>query len=407
VQQTGAFPTIEPHGGILVQRIATEEEAQEWRNKAQELPVHRLSGRELCDLEMIAVGAFSPLDGFMTSEDYRSCVEDMRLADGVLWPMPVTLSPQEDELHNGLQEGKAVALVDQQGQLKGILHVEELFQRDVAWEARHTYGTDDPDHPGVAQLYRHGTWLAGGPVLLVEWPERLTRPELYLSPRELRELFAQRRWRRIVAFQTRNPIHRAHEYLTKCALEIVDGLLLHPLVGETKSDDVPAEVRIRCYEVILEHYYPKDRTVLSLLPASMRYAGPREAVLHALMRKNYGCTHFIVGRDHAGAHRPDGRPYYGTYDAQKIFDEIDSAELGITPLFFEHTFYCRKCQGMASYKTCPCGDEYRLILSGTKVRKMLAAGEMPPPEYTRPEVAKVLMEAYRRDNGAAPLSSGA
>ncbi len=387
--------TIEPHGGRLVERVATGEEAEELTREAASLPRHVLSQRELCDLEMIAIGAFSPLDGFMTSEDYSPCVESMQLADGVLWPMPVTCSPRQGELDGGIKEGAKIALVDEGGRLKGIMEVHEIYRRDMGREAKLTFGTDDENHPGVAQIYAHGETLIGGPVTLLEFPDRIARPDLYRRPAELRELFVERGWKRVVAFQTRNPIHRAHEYLTKCALEIVDGLLLHPLVGQTKSDDVPADVRIRCYEVMLDNYYPADRTVLSLLPASMRYGGPREAVLHAIMRKNYGCTHFIVGRDHAGARRPDGKPYYGSYDAQKIFDEIDSQELGITPLFFEHTFYCRKCQGMASYKTCPCGDEHRLILSGTKVRQMLREGKMPPPEYTRPEVAQILIEAYQ------------
>jgi len=394
VSQTTKQWAIEPHGGTLINRVADEAERGELMELASELPRHVLSQRELCDLEMLAIGAFSPLDGFMTSEDYEPCVRTMRLADGVLWPMPVTLSPRPDE-RDRFREGKRVALVDELGRIKGVLEVEELFERDVKLEARETFGTEDPEHPGVAQIYAHGSLVAGGRVTMLEAPERIARPELYRTPAELREFFAERGWRRIVAFQTRNPIHRAHEYLTKCALEVVDGLLLHPLVGQTKSDDVPAEVRIRCYEVMLANYYPPERTVLSLLPASMRYGGPREAILHAIMRKNYGCTHFIVGRDHAGARRPDGKPYYGSYDAQKIFDEIDAADLGITPLFFEHTFYCRKCQGMASYKTCPCGDEHRLILSGTKVREMLRQGQMPPPEYTRPEVAEILIEAYR------------
>ncbi len=393
-QQPNQPYPIRPHGGTLINRVLSPEEANEWRQRAQSLPKHTLSQRELCDLEMLAIGAFSPLDGFMTSDDYHPCVNSMRLADGILWPMPITLSPTPDERAH-FREGATIALVTDSGHLKGILQVEEIFQRDVKHEARETFGTDDPNHPGVAQIYAQGDLVAGGPIYLVEPPERITRPELYRTPAELRALFAQRGWRRVVAFQTRNPIHRAHEYLTKCALEIVDGLLLHPLVGQTKADDVPADVRIRCYEVMLENYYPADRTVLSLLPASMRYGGPREAILHAIMRKNYGCTHFIVGRDHAGARRPDGSPYYGSYDAQRIFDEIDPNELEITPLFFEHTFYCKKCAGMASYKTCPCGDEHRLILSGTKVREMLRRGEMPPPEYTRPEVAQILIEAYR------------
>ncbi len=381
---------IDPHGGVLVSLLAEPEQAREWQGRAAALPRHTLSQRERCDLEMLAIGAFSPLDGFMTRDDYHGSVDDMRLTDGAVWPFPVTLSAGDANV----AEGQDVALYAESGDLSGILHVEDVFQRDVKHEAKATYGTDDEAHPGVVQIYRHGARLLGGALTVLATPPHAEFPELYRVPAQTRALFAERGWRRVVAFQTRNPIHRAHEYLTKCALEVVDGLMLHPLVGETKGEDVPADIRIRCYQVLLEKYYPKTRTVLGLLPASMRYGGPREAILHALMRKNYGCTHFIVGRDHAGANRPDGKPYYGSYDAHLIFEQFAPDEIGITPLFFEHTFFCRTCDGMASFKTCGHDKANHMTLSGTKVREMLTSGQEPPPEFSRPEVARILIEGY-------------
>jgi sulfate adenylyltransferase len=384
--------SIEPHGGDLVHLIVGGDEAADWEGRAGELPRQTLSQREYCDLEMLAIGAFSPLDGYMSRDDYRGAVEEMRLTDGIVWPFPITLGA------NNLKcsEGDDVALYSEAGKLMAILHVEDVYTRDMKHEASETYGTDEEAHPGVIQIYKQGEKLVGGTVSVIATPQRSEFPELYMTPAQLRALFVDRGWRRIVAFQTRNPIHRAHEYLTKVALEVVDGLLVHPLVGETKGDDVPADIRIRCYQTLLEKYYPKQRTVLSLLPASMRYGGPREAVLHAIMRKNYGCTHFIVGRDHAGANRPDGKPYYGSYDAHYIFDQFEADELGITPLFFEHTFFCKSCGGMASFKTCGCDKSNHVTLSGTKVREMLTKGEIPPVEFTRPEVAQVLIEGYSR-----------
>ncbi len=381
---------VEPHGGELINLLASPEEAAEWTGRAAELPRLTLSQREVCDLEMLAIGAFSPLDGFMTRDDYRCCVDELRLTDGPVWPLPVTLGAGDASL----REGQDVALFSEQDELLGVLHIEDLYSRDMRHEALETFGTEDENHPGVAQIYKQGERLVGGPLTVLRLPQHDLFPELYKTPAELRALFLERGWRRIVAFQTRNPIHRAHEYLTKCALEIVDGLLIHPLVGETKRGDIPADVRIRCYQVLLENYYPKDRTVLSLMPASMRYGGPREAIMHALIRKNYGCTHFIVGRDHAGANDPSGKPYYGTYDAQHIFEQFEPEEIGITPLFFEHAFYCKKVGGMATSKTTDSPPEDHIFLSGTKVREMLKRGEAPPPEFTRPEVAQILIEAY-------------
>jgi sulfate adenylyltransferase len=337
---------------------------------------------------MIAIGAYSPIEGFMGEADYRAVVRSMCLANGVAWSIPITL-PVSSEEADRLREGMDVALY-QSEHLLGVLHFSEKFTYDKKREAEQVYGTTDEAHPGVRLLYDQGEWLLGGRISLLNRPRNLAFAQYRRDPAQTRALFRERGWRRVVAFQTRNPVHRAHEYIQKCALEIADGLLLHPIVGETKSDDVPADVRIRSYEAILNNYYPATRTVLSVLPAAMRYAGPREAIFHALIRKNYGCSHFIVGRDHAGVGN-----YYGTYDAHHIFDEFESHELGITPLFFDHTFYCKACDGMASTKTCPHESSEHITLSGTRVREMLGAGELPPAEFSRPEVARVLIEAYR------------
>lgn len=389
VASPGQTDAIAPHGGQLINRLASDEERREWLRRLPELPRLTVRLRERCDLEMLAIGAYSPLTGFMTRTDYQRVVSEMRLANGLLWSIPITLGVSHEQADN-LREGQHVVLFDELGDPLAVLHLQDKFVPDKRREALEVYRTQDLAHPGVEYIYKQGEVLLGGPIVALQRPKHELYPEWHYTPAELRRLFRERGWRRIVAFQTRNPIHRAHEYLTKCALEIADGLLIHPLVGETKGDDVPAPLRIRSYVAILERYYPKDRVQLSLWGASMRYAGPREAVHHALVRKNYGCTHFIVGRDHAGVGK-----YYGTYDAQRIFDEINPGDLGITPLFFEHTFYCRVC-GMASYKTCPCPPENRLMLSGTQVRAMLARGECPPPEYTRPEVAQILLEGYRQ-----------
>jgi len=385
------FPvgSIEPHGGELVNRVLTGEEREEGLARAQTLKsLHVRSRMNLSDLELLAVGAFSPLTGFMVKEDYDRVVEEMRLRNGVVWSVPVTLAVTEEEAAD-IQEGEDITLWQDNTPL-AIMHVAEKYRRDVAREAREVYRTEDEAHPGVARLYRHGDTLLGGDIWLLNWPQPREFPEFRHTPAQTRRMFARRGWRRIVGFQTRNPIHRAHEYIQKTALEITDGLFLHPLVGETKADDIPADVRMQSYQVILRDYYPAERVLLGVFPAAMRYAGPREAIFHALARKNYGCTHFIVGRDHAGVGN-----YYGTYDAQLIFDEFEPEEIGITPLFFDYTFYCRKCGGVVSAKTCPHSKEDWVYLSGTQVRQMLERGEMLPEEFTRPQVSKVLMEGLR------------
>jgi len=382
--------TIPAHGGTLIDRFAAEAEAAELSERAASLKRVPLNRRQISDLELIAIGAASPLTGFVGHDDYKSIVRTMHLANGLPWAIPLTLAV-DTPTAEGLKVGQEIALTDETGDLLAVLTISDLYTYDKAVEAQNVYRTTDAAHPGVAAVYAQGDMLLGGDVKVLRLPEHTDFPQYYLTPAQTRAAFAERGWNTVVGFQTRNPVHRAHEYIQKCALEIVDGLLLHPLVGETKGDDIPADVRMRCYEVLLQNYYPQNRTLLSVNPAAMRYAGPREAIFHALIRKNYGCTHFIVGRDHAGVGN-----YYGTYDAQKIFSEFDPAAIGITPLMFEHSFWCNRCEGMASSKTCPHGPEDRVSLSGTKVREMLANGEIPPMEFTRPEVAEILIAAMKR-----------
>lgn len=379
---------IAPHGGTLVDRELTGNDREQWLEKATDLKKVQLNSREISDIEMIATGAMSPLEGFMKQTDYEAVLQNKRLASGLIWSLPVTLTVTEEEAGKH-QPGDNIALTDG-NRVIGILHLEESYKIDREKEALLVYGTDELAHPGVQYIFDNGDHCLGGKISLLERPQHSEFTEFRLDPKDTREAFKQRGWSKIVGFQTRNPVHRAHEYIQKCAMEIVDGLLLHPLVGDTKSDDIPADVRMECYEVLLENYYPKDRAMLSVFPAAMRYGGPREAVFHAIVRKNYGCTHFIVGRDHAGV-----GSYYGSFDAHYIFDEFEPGELDITPLFFDHTFYCKKCEGMASFKTCPHEPTDRIILSGTKVRDMLNNGEVLPGEFSRREVAEVLMRSVK------------
>jgi sulfate adenylyltransferase len=387
---------IEAHGGELVDLLVPKADHADLERRAAGLATVTVSARQAADLELLAVGGFSPLRGFQGSGDWRRVVDEMRLADGLPWSIPVTLASDVDAA-----VGDELALESPGGRLLGLLSVEEIFERDSQREAEKVYRTTDSEHPGVAALRAEGDRCLAGPVRALELPEHPAEFTPYiLPPAASRAAFADRGWKTVVGFQTRNPIHRAHEYITKAALECVDGLFIHPLVGETKSDDIPPDVRMRCYEVLISNYYQPDHVLLAINPAAMRYAGPREAIFHALIRKNYGCTHFIVGRDHAGVGN-----YYGTYDAQEIFDQFDPESLGIEPLMFDHAFYCKITKGMATSKTSPAGPEDRIFLSGTKVREMLRAGERPPEEFTRPEVADILIEAERRQ--ADPASVGA
>jgi sulfate adenylyltransferase len=358
-------------------------------DRAENLPRLKLNSRQLSDVELMAIGAFSPLTGFMGKKDYENVVDNQRLENGLPWTIPVTLAVSKEESER-LRPSSDIALVDDSEQIVAILHLEEIYKYDRNHEAELVLKTTSDTHPGVQYLSGVGEYCLAGPISLLRRPDRGEFTNYLLDPKETRFLFEHRGWNTVVAFQTRNPVHRAHEYILKCALETVDGLLLHPLVGETKSEDVPAEVRLQCYVALLDSALPSSRAVLSLYPAAMRYAGPREAIFHAIARKNYGCSHFVVGRDHAGVGN-----FYGTYDAQRKFLEFEPGELGITPICFDATFYCKKCAAMASEKTCKHGPAERLVLSGTKVRELLRAGENLPTEFTRPEVAEILREAYR------------
>ena len=376
-----------PHGGRLTERLVAPDRADALAAEAARLPAVPLDGRALADLECLAVGAFSPLTGFLGPADYAAVVERGRLAGGQVWTLPVVLPVPAEALASGPDR---LALTDRDGTVLAVVDVEAVHDPDPATEAKLVFETDDPAHPGVAATLARPGPLVGGPVHVLRLPAAPAELGPRLTPAQVRAEAAARGWRTLAGFQTRNPVHRAHEYLHKVALEHVDGLLLHPLVGETKGDDVPAALRMACYRVLLEGYYPAGRVLLSAFPAAMRYAGPREAVFHALVRKNYGCTHFIVGRDHAGV-----GSYYGTFQAQELIASLPAEDLGITPLRFDNAFYCRRCLAMATGKTCPHPDSEHVALSGTQVRSMLAAGELPPPEFSRAEVAELLIDAYR------------
>jgi sulfate adenylyltransferase len=378
---------IAAHGGKLINRVLEPSVAASATKEAATLPSITLSPREAFDLEMIAIGAFSPLTGFQGQADFTRVCKEMRLADGTVWPIPVVLSPADDVTAH-FKAGQKVALNDGKGRLLGLMTITEKYPHDKSLEIPNVYRTEDEAHPGVKIAKGQGSWNLAGPIDVITTTHEPEFEEYRLPPAKTREAFAAKGWNTVAAFQTRNPIHRSHEYLTKVALEMTDGLLIHPLVGETKSDDIPAQTRMDCYKVLVDNYYNPKRTMLSVMPLAMRYAGPREAVLHTLIRKNYGITHFIVGRDHAGVGN-----YYGTYDAQTIFDQFDlPKDIGVTILKFEHTAWCKKCEAVVSAKTCPHGPENKVAPSGTKVREMLKAGQRPPMEFSRPEVADILIK---------------
>ena len=388
----------QPHGGKLVSRMISSQQAGEWKARTQELPQLRLDFRQVTDLFLLGAGAFSPIEGFQGSKEVWSVARDFRLNSGLLWSIPLLLLAGEEA--QGWKEGSPVLLLDEESRPVGVLHLEEKFGLTKPEYAELIFRTRDDKHPGVGWLYGAGdVALAGKVSVFPGW-----RPHAYDGyssiPEETRKEIRQRGWSRVAGFQTRNPIHRAHEYVLKVALEVSDGILIHPLVGETKSDDIPADVRLRCYEALIRNYFVPERTLLALYPTWMRYAGPREAIFHALVRKNYGCSHFIVGRDHAGVGK-----YYGPFEAQEIFRQFPPEDLGIEPIFFDQVFFCRVCGGMASNKTCAHGAHARVELSGTEVRAMLQKGILPPPEFSRAEVAQILVDSMKAPQNGSPQPS--
>jgi len=381
---------ILPHGGKFNPLLLKGESLKEAKEKAKTLQKVLMTTRERDDLIMMGIGAFSPLQGFMGKADWKSVCDEMRMKDGIFWPIPITLSITKEEASQ-IKEGQEIALVDDENnELMGSMKIQEKYTIDKVYECKEVFKTVDIQHPGVAKVMEQGEVNLGGPLKILsegDYPEKFK--SIYATPEETRHLFEERGWRTIAALQLRNPMHRSHEYLAKIALEVCDGLFIHQLIGNLKEGDIPAEIRIRCVDVLVKNYFPKDRVIQKGYPLEMRYAGPREALLHAIFRQNYGATHLIVGRDHAGV-----GDYYGAFDAQEIFDQIPSNALAIKPLKIDLTFYCYRCKGMASPKTCPHGEKDHLALSGTLLRKKLAQGDPVPEEFSRPEVMNILKEYY-------------
>jgi len=387
---------ITPHGNKLTPCLLEGIELENNIKKAANLPQLSISSKEVSDLIMMAIGAFSPIEGFMNKKDYNRVVENMKLKDGTLWPIPITLSIsskdyQEYKAKDGIKVGQEIALTGQESNdIIGVIQIEEIFPYDKQKEAKSIFLTTDETHPGVKKLYEQGDFYIGGKVRVFNCGGYLDLYPEFATCKETRQIFKERGWSTIVAFQTRNPIHRSHEYLTKTVLETADGLFIHPIVGKLKEGDIPAEVRMKCYQVLLENYYPKDRVLLKVYPMEMRYAGPKEAILHAIIRQNYGCSHIVIGRDHAGV-----GDFYGPFEAQEIFDSLSDDDLLIKPVKMDWTFYCEKCGAIASFKTCPHPDSNHRMISGTKLREMLSRGEYPPDYITRKEVSDILISYYK------------
>jgi len=377
-----------PYGSkqLVNSMAASQAEAEELAQEAKRMKQIVVPDRFLSDCEMIAVGAYSPLEGFMTKSETDSVVRKCELPNGLVWGIPIVLLIGRDEA-SGIKANEEIALLDSGRTVIALMRVTEKYEYPKDVFCKEVFKTNDIAHPGVKIIMESPDIFLAGPVKMVNRPQRReVAPAYHFDPARTREEFAKRKWETIVAFQTRNPIHRAHEFIIKCALETVDGLLIHPLVGETKPDDIPANVRMKCYEALIKDYFNPERVLLSVLPAFMRYAGPREAINHAIIRKNYGCTHFIVGRDHAGV-----GSYYGTYEAQQLLSKY-AERIGIIPVKFDNSFFCMKCGEMATMKTCAHPQENHLQLSGTKVREMLKNGEYPPEEFSRKEVISILIE---------------
>ena len=382
---------VAPHGGgQLKPLLIPEAERDEERERARSLKQVPMTSRETSDLIMLAMGAYTPLDGFMGHDDWHGTCADMRLADGTFWPIPITLSCARD-LAESIVPEEEVALVDSgTGEIMGVLEVTETYTTDRDFECGHVFRTTDPKHPGVAKVLDAAAVNLAGRVLALSegiYPERY--PGLYLRPAETRALFAEKGWSTVAAFQTRNPMHRSHEYLAKVAVEVCDGVLIHQVLGALKPGDIPAEVRTQAIDALVQHYFVPGTCVQAGYPIEMRYAGPREALLHALLRQNFGCSHLIVGRDHAGV-----GDYYGPFDAHHIFDTLPEGSLITQPLKMDVTFHCRRCDGMATMRTCPHEGGDRLQISGTRLREMFRNGEDIPPQFSRPEVLEVLRAYY-------------